>query len=82
MLGWKASSKPKYTSFLHLKFTTLYRGRSLDDTIGDKDVERLLLKTSAEEFKAKTYDSLLLGREIGNMYCASLYGGLASLFAT
>lgn len=49
--------------------------------MGDKDVERLLVKTSASEFKAKTNDSLLLGREVGNMYCASLYGGLASLFA-
>ena len=59
-----------------------HRGRTLEDTIGDKAVERLLVKTSTAEFKAKTDDSLLLGREVGNMYCASLYGGLASLFAT
>ena len=58
------------------------RGRTLDDTIGDKTVERLLVKVSSSEFMAKTSDSLLLGREVGNMYCASLYGGLASLFAT
>ena len=58
------------------------RGRTLEDTIGDKDVERQLVKVSASEFKAKTTDGLLLGREVGNMYCASLYGGLASLFAT
>ena len=58
------------------------RGRTLEDTIGDKDVERLLVKVSGAEFRAKTTDSLLLGREVGNMYCASLYGGIASLFAT
>ena len=58
------------------------RGRTLEDTIGDKEVERLLVKTSISEFNKKTSDSLLLGREVGNMYCASLYGGLASLFAT
>ena len=57
-------------------------GRTLEDTIGDKTVERLLVKVSSAEFAAKTSDSLLLGREVGNMYCASLYGGLASLFAT
>ncbi|CAI8022508.1 Hydroxymethylglutaryl-CoA synthase, cytoplasmic [Geodia barretti] len=57
-------------------------GRTLEDTIGDKTVERLLVKVSSAEFSAKTSDSLLLGREVGNMYCASLYGGLASLFAT
>lgn len=39
------------------------------------------MKVSTTEFAAKTSDSLLLGREVGNMYCASLYGGLASLFA-
>jgi hydroxymethylglutaryl-CoA synthase len=50
--------------------------------VGDKAVERLLVKVSEPEFRAKTSDSLLLGREVGNMYCASLYGGLASLFAT
>jgi hydroxymethylglutaryl-CoA synthase len=58
------------------------KGRTLEDTIGDKTVERLLVKASTAEFKAKTDDGLLLGREVGNMYCASLYGGLASLFAT
>ena len=75
-------------SFCHLNAvsqasTTLpFRGRTLEDTIGDKTVERLLVKASTAEFKAKTDDGLLLGREVGNMYCASLYGGLASLFAT
>ncbi len=49
--------------------------------MGDRDVEKVTLKSSAEEFKAKTEVSTLLGREVGNMYCASLYGGLASLFA-
>ena len=57
------------------------RGRTLQDTIGDKDVERLIVKNSAEEFKTKTEPSVLLGREVGNMYCASLYGGVASLLA-
>ena len=57
------------------------RGRTLEDTIGDRDVEKSMMKSSLEEFKAKTEPSILLGREVGNMYCASLYGGLASLLA-
>lgn len=70
-------------SQLNLSLTSFpCRGRTLEDTVGDKTVERLLVKTSTAEFKVKTDDSLLLGREVGNMYCASLYGGLASLFAT
>ena len=56
-------------------------GRSLESTVGDRDVEKLMLKSSAADFKAKTDTSLLLGREVGNMYTASLYGGLASLLA-
>lgn len=56
-------------------------GRTLEDTLGDKDVEKTVLKCSTKEFKEKTDTSLLLGREVGNMYTASLYGGLASVLA-
>ena len=83
MLAWKASRKfPPPLLFNIYLFTSQNSGRTLEDTIGDKTVERLLVKVSSAEFSAKTSDSLLLGREVGNMYCASLYGGLASLFAT
>lgn len=56
-------------------------GRSLESTLGDKEVEKLLLKNTELEFKEKTRPSILLGTEVGNMYTASLYGGLASLLA-
>lgn len=54
-------------------------GRSLDSTLGDREVEKLLLKNTQIDFKEKTEPSILLGTEVGNMYTASLYGGLASL---
>ena len=54
-------------------------GRSLESTLGDRDVEKLLVKSTALLFKEKTEPSVLLGTEVGNMYTASLYGGLASL---
>ena len=56
-------------------------GRTLESTVGDRDVEKLMLKNSSPECTAKTEPSLLLGREVGNMYTASLYGGLVSLLA-
>ena len=56
-------------------------GRTLEDTMGDKNVEKIAVKCSAQEFKDKTDTSLLLGREVGNMYTASLYGGLVSILA-
>lgn len=54
-------------------------GRSLESTLGDRDVEKLLMKNTALLFKEKTEPSVLLGTQVGNMYTASLYGGLASL---
>ena len=39
------------------------------------------MKCSSPEFEKKTVPTLLLGKEVGNMYTASLYGGLASLLA-
>jgi len=54
-------------------------GRSLEDTLGDREVEKLLMKNTAILFKSKTEPSVLLGTQVGNMYTASVYGGLASL---
>ena len=58
-----------------------YRDRTLEDTLGDKDVEKATMKAADKGFETRTVPTLLLGREVGNMYCASLYGGLASLMA-
>lgn len=57
------------------------RGRSLESTLGDREVEKLLLKNTGILFKEKTQPSVLLGIEVGNMYTASVYGALASLLA-
>ena len=57
------------------------KGRSLESTLGDRDVEKMAVKCSSAEFKETTDAGLLLAREVGNMYTASLYGGVASLLA-
>ena len=39
------------------------------------------MKAANDIYLSKTAPSVLLGTEVGNMYTASLYGGLASLLA-
>ncbi|XP_065176399.1 hydroxymethylglutaryl-CoA synthase 1-like [Sycon ciliatum] len=56
-------------------------GRTLSDTVGDRTVEQLLVKSTTAMWNEKTELSTLTGRNIGNMYTASLYGCLASLLA-
>ena len=58
-----------------------FRGRTLKDTLTDKEVEKAFMKSSREVYQNKTFTSTLLGREVGNMYTASMYGSLASLLA-
>lgn len=41
-------------------------------------MEKLLLTLSSENFSKQTDPSLMLAREIGNMYTASLYACLIS----
>ena len=74
-------SSPDFNVDGHFSGLSEVHGRSLEDTLGDKSVEKLLLKNMETEFKAKTKPGTLLGTEVGNMYTASLYGGLASLLA-
>lgn len=50
----------------------------LENTYFDKEVEKNFVKFSEEIYKKKTLASLLLSNQIGNMYTASLYGGLVS----
>ena len=39
------------------------------------------MKAAAEAYELRTVPTILLGQQVGNMYTASLYGGLASLMA-
>ncbi|XP_027205854.2 hydroxymethylglutaryl-CoA synthase isoform X2 [Dermatophagoides pteronyssinus] len=55
-----------------------YRNIKLEDSYNDREMEKLLLTLSSENFSKQTDPSLLLAREIGNMYTASLYACLIS----
>jgi hydroxymethylglutaryl-CoA synthase len=66
----------------HYPQLSAVKGRKLEETILDKSVERAAVEASQEVFSAKTKKSTLLGTEVGNMYTASVYGGLAGLLAS
>jgi hydroxymethylglutaryl-CoA synthase len=55
-----------------------YRNVKLEDTYNDRELEKLLVKLSEDIFTNKTDPSLLLARELGNSYTASLYACLIS----
>ncbi|XP_004533489.1 hydroxymethylglutaryl-CoA synthase 1 [Ceratitis capitata] len=53
----------------------------LEDTYFDRDVEKAFMTQFANVFETKTQKSLLIANQVGNMYTASVYSGLASLLA-
>ena len=57
---------------------SFFRNIKLEDSYNDRDLEKLLLTLSSDIFLKKTDPSLMLAREIGNMYTASLYACLIS----
>ncbi|KAF5274035.1 hypothetical protein FQR65_LT04433 [Abscondita terminalis] len=56
-----------------------FKNLELAKTYFDKDVEKAFVTLSKGAFQKKTEPSLLMANQIGNMYAASLYGGLVSL---
>ena len=59
-----------------------FRDIKLEDTYFDRSVESAVMGASKELFATKTKPSLLVSNQVGNMYTASLYGGLASYINT
>jgi hydroxymethylglutaryl-CoA synthase len=83
-------------SFGRLKFNDFKRDPSSNEfnsinqkylELCDKQsyVDRTLVETFVDltkiDYASKTLPSLLVAKNIGNMYCASLYGGLCSLLS-
>lgn len=68
-------------SKLYPEFSSL-NNVSLENTYFDRDVEKLCMNASKEIFEQKTKPSLLLANKVGNMYTASVFGGLVSLLVS
>ncbi|CAL8077853.1 unnamed protein product [Orchesella dallaii] len=62
----------RYPDLLSLKET------KLENSYFDRDLETKLLANSKQLFESKTKASLLAANQVGNMYTASVYGGLVS----
>ena len=48
----------------------------------DKNLEKLFMGIAKKDFESKVEASMKCARRCGNMYTASLYGGLASLLSS
>ncbi|KAI3652584.1 hypothetical protein MP228_002009 [Amoeboaphelidium protococcarum] len=57
------------------KFSSL----QLEQTYFNKEVEKAFVTCTKKSFNDRVLPSLLAAKNIGNMYCGSLYGGLVSL---
>ncbi|XP_017775267.1 PREDICTED: hydroxymethylglutaryl-CoA synthase 1 [Nicrophorus vespilloides] len=54
----------------------------LETSYFDREVEKAFMNESKVIFETKTKPSLLAANQVGNMYTASLYGGLVSLLVS
>ncbi|KAF0302031.1 Hydroxymethylglutaryl-CoA synthase 1 [Amphibalanus amphitrite] len=58
------------------------RGKTLEESYFDRDVEKAFMERSRDQFEKKTRPSLLLASNVGNMYTPSLYSCLVSLLVS
>lgn len=59
-----------------------YRHMSVEDSYLSRDLEKAFTSHSTDEYEKRTSPSLLIPRNVGNMYTATLYACIASLFVT
>jgi len=50
-----------------------------DESMSDRGLEKAAVKASNQSYTDKVTPSMVLGKEVGNSYCGSLYNGMASL---
>jgi hydroxymethylglutaryl-CoA synthase len=58
-----------------------YLNTPIEQSYTDKNMERAFVNVSKDLFKQKAETALYAAKNIGNMYCASVYGGLAALIS-
>ena len=67
------------TDSVQFSFRNINLEQLADDPVLAKEVEKASLKCSQAAFEMKTEPSLLVSRNVGNMYTPSLYAALASV---
>jgi hydroxymethylglutaryl-CoA synthase len=68
-----------YVCILNFSSRDINLQQLANDPVLAKDVEKASLKCSQTAFEMKTEPSLLVSRNVGNMYTPSLYSALASV---
>lgn len=58
-----------------------FKDLTLEKTYADKAVEKAFVAVSKTQYEAKVAPGLLAAKNLGNMYTASVYGGLISLLS-
>ncbi|GJP83227.1 hypothetical protein CLOP_g13406 [Closterium sp. NIES-67] len=52
-----------------------------EKSLVDRDLEKTAMRVAGPVYSSKVGPTTMVGKRVGNMYCASLYGSLASLLA-
>ncbi|KAI1280377.1 Hydroxymethylglutaryl-CoA synthase, cytoplasmic [Halotydeus destructor] len=80
LIEFQTSRKPDYDG----KFKGLekYANYTIEDSLADRDFEKVFLNLAKNLFENKTKPYLLLATELGNMYTASVYSCLVSYLMT
>lgn len=69
------SSDASFAEFSHLANVPI------EQSYGNREIEKAFMSYTKDAFDTKVAPGLVAAKNIGNMYCASLYGGLASLIS-
>ncbi|CAI5966694.1 unnamed protein product [Closterium sp. NIES-64] len=56
-------------------------GLEEEKSLVDRDLEKTAMRVAGPVYSSKVGPTTLVGKRVGNMYCASLYGSLSSLLA-
>lgn len=59
-----------------------FAGLNLEDTYGDRVLEKAFVTFTKKAFEEKVVPTLECAKNMGNIYCGSLYAGIASLLCS
>ncbi len=72
-----AKRHPKFYPTDLVDFTQL----PIEESYTNKELEKSFMEFTKTDFESRVLPTLTVAKNVGNMYCASLYGGLVSLIA-
>lgn len=72
-------SSPSSPAFASVPTPSEFLGLSHDESLASKSLEKAFVTFAASDYKTRVVPSMSLAKRCGNMYTASLYGGLVSV---